>query len=143
MFMSKLLVVAVLAVAVPSAAFACDDHKQAGKSAVKKITLAQAAKFQDAKKATLVDANDPEARAKLGFIPDAILLTSFNQYDANKELPAAKDSKLVFYCANTMCQSSHAAAERALEAGYVDVSVMSEGLAGWKKAGKPIASPRS
>jgi len=31
--------------------------------------------------------------------------------------------------------ASHAAARRAVEAGYTDVSVMADGIVGWKKAG--------
>lgn len=139
--MSKLLMVAALAVAIPSAALACDDHKQAA-STVKKVTLAEAAKLQQEKKATLVDANSKDTRARFGTIPGAILLTSFNRYDP-KELPASKSEKLVFFCANTLCQSSQAAAERALEAGYTDVNVLPDGIAGWKQAGKPVATPQS
>lgn len=47
------------------------------------------------------DANLPDFRAKEGLIPGAKPLSSFNRYDVAKELPAAKDAKLVFYCANT------------------------------------------
>ena len=39
--------------------------------------------------------------------------------------------------------SSHAAAGRAVENGYTNVSVMSDGLMGWKKAGKPTEKPKS
>jgi rhodanese-related sulfurtransferase len=31
--------------------------------------------------------------------------------------------------------ASHAAARRAVKAGYTDVSVMSDGIEGWKNAG--------
>ncbi|MHB1844968.1 MAG: rhodanese-like domain-containing protein [Deltaproteobacteria bacterium] len=37
--------------------------------------------------------------------------------------------------------SSHEAARRAVKAGYTDVSVMGEGLLGWKKAGHPVEKP--
>jgi len=37
--------------------------------------------------------------------------------------------------------ASHAAARRAVEAGYKDVAVMTEGIAGWNEAGKPTAKP--
>ncbi len=36
--------------------------------------------------------------------------------------------------------ASHAAARRAVKAGYMDVSVMADGIAGWKEAGKTVAS---
>jgi rhodanese-related sulfurtransferase len=35
--------------------------------------------------------------------------------------------------------ASHAAARRAVEAGYRDVRVMADGIEGWKSAGKPTA----
>jgi rhodanese-related sulfurtransferase len=34
--------------------------------------------------------------------------------------------------------ASHEAAGRAVKAGYNDVSVMPEGIEGWKNAGKPV-----
>ena len=35
--------------------------------------------------------------------------------------------------------ASHRAARRAVEAGYTDVSVMVDGLKGWKAAGNAVA----
>jgi 3-mercaptopyruvate sulfurtransferase SseA len=35
--------------------------------------------------------------------------------------------------------ASHAAGERAMECGWKDVAVMSDGLKGWKAAGQPVA----
>ena len=37
--------------------------------------------------------------------------------------------------------ASHAAAGRAVEAGYTDVSVMVDGTKGWKALGKPTVKP--
>jgi len=37
--------------------------------------------------------------------------------------------------------ASHGAARRAVESGYTDVSVMSDGLKGWRAAGKPVTKP--
>ncbi len=37
--------------------------------------------------------------------------------------------------------ASHTAAGRAVKAGYTDVSVMIDGIQGWKAAGKPTAQP--
>jgi len=51
---------------------------------------------------TVLDANDAEFRQKNGVIPGAKLLSSSEQYDINKELPAAKDAPLVFYCSNRL-----------------------------------------
>ena len=47
------------------------------------------------------DANGDGTREKYGVIPGARLLSSYNDYNVATELPSAKKSKLVFYCANT------------------------------------------
>lgn len=51
---------------------------------------------------TILDANDPEFREKNGVIAGAKLLSSFDRYDVQKELPASKDAPLVFYCSNRL-----------------------------------------
>jgi hypothetical protein len=51
---------------------------------------------------TVLDANEPDVRAKDGVIPGAKLLSSFNHYDIQKELPADKNAPLVFYCTNRL-----------------------------------------
>src|SRR6185369_13043840 len=73
------------------------------------------------------DANNEKTRTTEGVIPGAHILTSYDKYDITHELPADKNAKLVFYCANTQCSSSHDAAHRAVEAGFKDVSVMTDG----------------
>jgi rhodanese-related sulfurtransferase len=106
----------------------------------KTVTVANAASLQKEKKAILLDANSETVRQRDGFIPGAVMLTSFNKYDVAKELPAAKNSKLIFYCYNPQCLSSHEAAERAIDAGYTDVSILPDGIIGWKSAGQPAAT---
>jgi hypothetical protein len=143
--MSKKLLGAILAavtLAAP-AALACEGEGHAQHSEKKRVTnlsVTQVAGLQKEKKVTVLDANGADFRKQHGTLPGAVLLSHFNQYDAAKELPAAKDAKLVFYCANMQCKASHAAAKRALEAGYTDVNVLPDGLLGWKKAGQPTAS---
>lgn len=83
------------------------------------------------------DANGAITREDAGIIPGAKLLSSHSKYDVTQELPKDKKSSLVFYCANSRCMASHTAAERAIKAGYNSVSVMSDGIFGWKKAGLP------
>jgi rhodanese-related sulfurtransferase len=82
-----------------------------------------------------VDANGDATRKRLGVLPGAVLLTDEETYSL-AELPADKSRPLVFYCANTHCGASHQAAARALTAGYTNVKVMPDGIAGWVKAGK-------
>ena len=50
---------------------------------------------------TLLDANGSDFRAKEGVIPGAVLLSSYKAYDVEGELPARKDARLVFYCADS------------------------------------------
>ena len=128
-----------VALAAP-AAFACDGSENHAEAApLKKVTVTELAQLTSAKKATVLDANNNEFRAKNGVIPGAILLTSSSEF-AVSELPANKDAKLVFYCASTMCGASHGAAAKAAQAGYTDVSVFPDGLMGWKKAGQKVQS---
>jgi rhodanese-related sulfurtransferase len=90
---------------------------------------------------TILDANGDKTRTEDGIIPGAKLLTSSSEYDIARELPAAKDSDLVFYCANTKCMASHSAASRAMNAGYTHVAVLADGIQGWKAAGQQTAKP--
>jgi len=87
--------------------------------------------------AQAVDANNPTTRAHEGVVPGAVLLTDSDSF-ALTELPTDKAKELVFYCANTHCGASHHAASKAIAAGYTNVKVMPEGIAGWVKAGKKV-----
>ncbi len=91
---------------------------------------------------TPVDANGDATRKKQGVIPGAVLLTDYETFSAS-ELPADKSRQLVFYCANTQCGASHEAAGKAITAGYKNVKVLPDGIAGWVKAGKKTAQPSS
>ncbi|MBK6685370.1 MAG: rhodanese-like domain-containing protein [Deltaproteobacteria bacterium] len=122
----------------PVAALACGEEK----AQVTQVSPKEGVELQK-KGATFVDANGKETRAKYGVIPGAILLTSYTEFNADKELPAKKDSKLVFYCANTKCGASFEAANKAMAAGYTDVAVLPDGIKGWKDAGLPTATPKA
>ncbi len=141
-----LLTAAALALAA-SPAFACDGagHAQAkaARPEVKKVTVDEVAALQAKGQAKLVDANGAQTRARYGVIPGSVLLTSSTEYDPAKELPVDKNAPLVFYCASTRCTASHMAAVRAVGAGWANVSVMPDGIKGWKDAGKPTAVPNS
>ena len=93
--------------------------------------------------AVAVDANSERTRKKNGTVPDAVILTSSYKYDL-AQLPDDKSKDLIFYCSNTNCTASDAAAERASTHGYESVHIMREGIKGWKAAGKATAEyPRS
>lgn len=96
-------------------------------------------KIKSAAKLVVYDANLDSTRKFVGIIKGAHLLSSASDYDVQKELPPNKKTHLIFYCANNLCTASHTAAKRALAAGYKNVSVMIDGIYGWKKAGLPLA----
>jgi len=85
--------------------------------------------------AVAVDANSDRTRKKNGTVPNAVILTSSYKYDL-AQLPEDKSKDLIFYCSNTSCTASDAAAERASTNGYKNVHIMREGIKGWKDAGK-------
>jgi rhodanese-related sulfurtransferase len=130
-----ILSMAAVAMMVPAVAMACDGDMKAS-APIKSYTVQQLAQ---AKQAKIYDANNQDFREKNGTIPGAVLLTNYKSYDPAKELPTAKDSEIVFYCASTKCSASHEAADRALKAGYTNVAVMPDGLLGWKAAGNKVA----
>ena len=101
---------------------------------VQEVSVQEVQKYVQAKapNVAIVDANNDDARADAGVLPNAILLTSYNQY-ALTELPKDKNTTLIFYCYNSYCQASHAAAHRAISAGYKDARVMKAGIVGWNK----------
>lgn len=122
----------------------CDCKKDKGTQAGwKEISVDRLATLQDEGAAvTVVDVNSDKLRSDAGVIPGAVLLSSSSKYEFS-ELPAEKDRKLVFYCANTRCTAAPHAAARAIEGGYTDVHVLSAGIMGWREAGKATSKPRS
>lgn len=119
----------------------CHGGKDEKKTTVSNITVEELAALP-AEKVAIIDANGPETRAKMGVIPNAVLLSSSSKFELS-ELPADKSKKLVFYCANTRCTAAPNAAEKAAAAGYTDVQVLSAGIMGWKDAGKATSKPQS
>jgi rhodanese-related sulfurtransferase len=121
---------AIVVVTASFPVFACDQQ-----ATIAQVTVNELVSLRKAKAVTVLDADDAATRAKIGMIPGAILLSSFDKYELS-QLPKSKDSKLVFYCANTRCTASQAAAERAVAAGYTDVAVLPPGIQGWADAGQ-------
>jgi rhodanese-related sulfurtransferase len=68
-------------------------------------------------------------------VPGALHLDPL-AYD-ERDLPADKDSMLVFYCSNPLCIKAPNAARRAKRMGYSSVRVMSAGITGWLDANLP------
>lgn len=134
-----LAAVAAVAISAPVSALACGGEKAT--TAIQKIDSKRVAELQKSAAVHVYDANTEKTRAEHGIVPGAKLLSSASLYDPEKELTPAKDAALVFYCANQRCKASHAAAERAVKAGYTNVSILPEGIVGWKAAGQSTAKP--
>jgi len=134
--MRTLLVTALLAIAVVGCSKKTEpEHHEKLSDTVPTITIEELDAKLASKECQAVDANGDATRKKLGVIPGAVLLTDSDTFSTS-ELPSDKSKTLVFYCANTHCGASHEAAARALTAGYTNVKVLPDGIAGWVKAGK-------
>jgi rhodanese-related sulfurtransferase len=121
-----------------NAAEAADPH-----AAFTDLSVDDVSRMVADKKCVAVDANSSDTRQKQGVVPGAVLLSSYDKYDVAKELPAAKDTKLVFYCGGKACTAAPNAATLAKNAGYSDVNVMRAGISGLVAAGKPVDKPAS
>lgn len=86
---------------------------------------------------TVIDVNSRQSWSTAR-VPGAHPLdpTSF----AAGDLPADRESELVFYCSNPLCRKAPNAARRAKGMGYDRVRVMSAGISGWVSAGLPTES---
>lgn len=86
-----------------------------------------------------VDARDPDEFA-LEHIPGAVnisadaLLTGLDAAVSG----LAKDKPLIVYCGNLACPKSRDLAEGLKASGFTSLSVMPEGMEGWKAAGGPV-----
>jgi rhodanese-related sulfurtransferase len=109
---------------------------------IREVKITEVAQILKEKNGVVVDANGEETRREFGVIPGALLLTSHKDYSLS-ELPQDKSTNLVFYCGGTQCRASDAAAGRAAGSGYSHVSVLRDGIRGWKSAGQATETPRS
>jgi hypothetical protein len=102
------IIAAVSCLAVGSQAFAFDFKTLfgtlTGAEPFKKLQVSEVAALMANKsvKVAVFDANGPKVRSEEGVVPNAILLSSHDKYDIAKELPADKNTKLIFYCHNWM-----------------------------------------
>lgn len=145
LFLSFALMVFVLGckdASPTSATEPAPNDAPAARDEISEISVDDASKALESG-AIAVDANSASTRETNGTVPNAIILTSSYKYDL-AQLPEDKSKNLIFYCSNTKCTASDAAAERASSHGYEKVSIMREGIKGWKEAGKPTTPyPRS
>jgi len=137
--MRALCFVAILGLAIPSFAAAAQSGTETS-DGLRSVTVGDLAALRTTGKVVVLDANGPETRSRYGVIPGAVLLTHYDDYDVGRELPTDRGRTLVFYCANERCMASHKAAQRAIDAGFTDVSVLPAGIMGWKNAGQPTGT---
>jgi rhodanese-related sulfurtransferase len=91
-------------------------------------------KMMQEQRPTVIDVNSPQSWNK-AHVPGALNLDPVNYSDS--DLPADRESSLVFYCSNPLCTKAPNAAKRAKKMGYGNVKVMSAGISGWVSAGLP------
>jgi rhodanese-related sulfurtransferase len=137
--MRTILLAAVLTLGAGAACSKAENQKNAtaAKATAATVTIDEVDQKLASGGCVAVDANGEVTRKKMGVLPGAVLLTDSDTFNIS-ELPADKTKELVFYCANTHCGASHEAAEKAMTAGYTNVKVMPDGIAGWVKAGKTV-----
>lgn len=114
---------------------ACPKSKKT--ASIASVTVEDAATLHKQGKIIMVDANGADTRKKVGVVPGARLLSSYNKFAAS-ELKASKSDTLVFYCYNKQCGAAPGAAEVARKLGY-KTKVMHAGIMGWKKAGNKVS----
>lgn len=135
LYMRSLFLAVLLAAGAAAGCSKSDKASSAEAQKIPTVTVDEVDRQLAAGDCVAVDANGEGTRKKMGILPGAVLLASSEDISA---LPPDKSKKLVFYCANTHCGASHTAAEKALMAGYTNVRVMPDGIAGWVKAGKRV-----
>jgi rhodanese-related sulfurtransferase len=86
---------------------------------------------------TVIDVNSPQSWTAAR-VPGARNLDPVGYGEG--DLPADRDSVLVFYCSNFLCRKAPNAARRAKGMGYRNVYLMSAGISGWESASLPTES---
>jgi len=82
----------------------------------------------------LIDSRPKRTKYDKGHIPTAISIPD-SQFDKmTAQLPADKNTVLVFYCGGLKCRLSHKSAKKAIDLGYTNVNVFAEGYPVWVAA---------
>lgn len=97
-------------------------------------------RMQQHEPTTIIDVNSRQSWLAAR-VPGALTLDPLAY--GEKDLPADKNSTLVFYCSNLFCRKAPNAARRAEAMRYRNVFVMSAGISGWLAARLPTASGKS
>lgn len=98
------------------------------------LSVDEVAELIARKSAMVVDVN-PRRRWASGHLPGAVNLDPGEFSGA--DLPADKQTTLVFYCSEPDSRSSRYAARKAAKLGHVNVFIMPAGIRGWLAARRP------
>lgn len=121
-----------------TAAPATANASSAQETALNEVTVDQLAGMIERRETVAVfDANRRE-RYEQGHVPGARWVA--HDGVTAEILPTDRATRVVFYCANSMCRASHTAARAAQALGFTNVSVLSAGIAGWTSANKPVVT---
>ncbi len=82
----------------------------------------------------LIDSRPKRKKYDKGHIPAALSLPDSQFAKMQDQLPADKNTPLVFYCGGLKCRLSHKSAKKAIELGYTKVKVFAEGYPAWVAA---------
>ncbi|MBW2437467.1 MAG: sulfurtransferase [Deltaproteobacteria bacterium] len=82
----------------------------------------------------LIDSRPKRKKYDKGHIPTAISIPDSKFAKMQDQLPADKNTPLVFYCGGLKCRLSHKSAKKAIDLGYTKVKVFAEGYPFWVAA---------
>ncbi len=93
--------------------------------------------LDDGTEMTVIDARNPEEYQEV-HIKGAISIPEKQFSEHLDQLPKNKSAKIVFYCNGIKCGKSKKAAQKALDLGYNNILVYTEGMPVWEEKGLPI-----
>ena len=82
----------------------------------------------------LIDSRPKRKKYDKGHIPTALSIPDSKFAKMQDQLPADKNTPLVFYCGGLKCRLSHKSAKKAIDLGYTKVKVFAEGYPAWVAA---------
>ena len=82
----------------------------------------------------LVDSRNPE-EFREAHIPGAVNIPQKNMDRLLGLFPADKSTQIIFYCNGVKCGKSKKAAQKAIQLGYTNILVYSEGMPVWEEIG--------
>ncbi len=104
------------------------------------VTTDEVKKFMDQKeKMVLIDARTPEEYREAHII-GAVNIPEKDFEKAAAQLPADKDTLLVFYCNGVKCGKSKRVAQKVEPLGYTAILIYKEGIPVWEERNLPLVT---